>query len=423
MQEMKVGLLGLGTVGSGVLKMLSRNQQKISNITEHRVVVKKALVRNPAKHQEWASQVQLVTDFNEILQDPEIEIVIEVIGGLHPAEEYITKLLKAHKSVVTANKDLIANYGPHLVSLANENNVDFMYEASVAGGIPILNTLSQNFAGDEIKEIAGIVNGTTNYILTQMVDKHVSFKDALKQAQQLGFAEADPTNDITGRDAAYKMIILTRFAFGANLKMGDFEFHGIQNVHSFDVKETAALGYTIKLIGVSRKVNDHIFVEVAPTLVSQDGQLAHVKNEYNAVLVNSMAVGNSFFYGPGAGSLPTANSVVSDLMAEVNTMSMTSEAESFNKFQSHLDPADPAEIVDPYYLSLKVPADEAVVLTVSKLLVEHNIDFEHLFRVKEDDRYHLVLVTAKINRQQLKDFINALKQVKIQVQAAYKILG
>ncbi len=423
MQNIKVGILGLGTVGSGVLKILAKNQKKISNITKRKVIITKALIRNPQKHQDLAGKVELVTDFEKILNDPEIEIVIEVMGGLHPAEEYITRLLKAHKSVVTANKDLIASFGPRLVSLANENNVDFMYEASVAGGIPILNALSQSFSGDEIIQVAGIVNGTTNYILTQMVDQHTSFQAALKKAQELGFAEADPTNDITGKDAAYKMIILTRFAFGANLKLSDFNFYGIEDVQAFDVKQIAQLGYTLKLIGLSRKVNNHIFVEVAPTLVPEDGQLAHVKNEYNAVAVKSMAVGNSFFYGPGAGSLPTANSVVSDLMAEVNDMSMTSEAESFNKYQNHLDQADPKEVIDPYYLSLKVADQEGIILTVSRLLVEHKIGFNQLIRVKENGIYHLILLTAKISRKQLNDFVAALENVNIDVQAAYKILG
>lgn len=422
MKKVKVGLLGLGTVGSGVLKILTRNQDKISNIAKRQIEVVKALVRDPKKHEKEANQVKLVTDFDEILNDKDIEIVIEAIGGLHPAEEFIASLLEHGKSVVTANKDLIASHGPRLVEIANRNNVDFMYEASVAGGIPILNALSQSFAGDEIIEIAGIVNGTTNYILTQMVDHHANFQDALKKAQELGFAEADPTNDITGKDAAYKMIILTRFAFGANLTFDDFEYHGIEEVKSFDVRQIAKLGYSLKLLGISRKVNNHIFVEVAPTLVKQSGQLAHVKNEYNAVGVRSMAVGNSFFFGPGAGSLPTANSVVSDLMAEVNDMSMTSEAESFNRYQDHLDPAKPKEVFDSFYLSLKIDAKDDAILTVSKLLVEHQIGFRELNKVEEGKSTYIVLVTDKISHQQLNDFTTAMKKNNISVQAAYKIL-
>ena len=237
MREIKVGLLGLGTVGSGVLKMIQENGDKITNVTGQRITVKTALVRNPAKHEAVADSVTLTTDFAEILNDEEIDIAVELLGGLHPAEEYITALLKQHKHVVTANKDLIAAVGPRLAQLAHDNHCDLMYEASVAGGIPILRTIANSFSADQILEVKGIVNGTTNYILTQMAKQGLDYDTALKQAQALGFAEADPTNDVKGKDAAFKMVILSHFAFGTEVAVDELEIVGIDQLTKEDVAQ------------------------------------------------------------------------------------------------------------------------------------------------------------------------------------------
>ena len=202
MKNIKLGLLGLGTVGSGVLQMVQQNADKILDVTGCKLTVKTALVRNLGNYNKYADETSLTTDFDEILNDDEIKIVVELMGGIHPAKEYITTLLKNHKNVVTANKDLIASYGPELMTVAHENHCDLMFEASVAGGIPILRTIANSFTADKVTEVKGIVNGTTNYILTQMSQRGWSYHQALTQAQQLGFAESDPTNDVTGKDAA-----------------------------------------------------------------------------------------------------------------------------------------------------------------------------------------------------------------------------
>ncbi|MCI1290449.1 MAG: homoserine dehydrogenase [Lactobacillus sp.] len=417
MRTIKVGLLGLGTVGSGVLRILTNNQAKITQTAGCQLEPAKALVRNPAKHAAAAEQIQLVTDFGEIANDQSIALVVEAMGGIHPAKEYITALLQAKKSVETANKDLIASCGPELVRLARDNGVALRYEASVAGGIPILNTLAQSFAGDEITQVAGIVNGTTNYILTQMAQQHSSFAAALKQAQQLGFAEADPTNDVTGKDAAFKMVILTKFAFGTDVKIADFNYQGIEDVQAFDVEQAADLGYVIKLVGISRKQNGEIFVEVAPTLVPQTSQLAQVNNEYNAVAIESMAVGRSFFYGPGAGSLPTANSIVSDLIAEASAAHPT----SFNKLDCQLPLAGPAEVVDPYYLSL-LAGTKTTELALAQLVTEQKLETTNLQAIGDAAGHHLILTTKPMSRLAVDKFIKAAQAVKISVDAAYKIL-
>lgn len=417
MRTIKVGLLGLGTVGSGVLKILTDNQAKIAQTAGCQLQPVKALVRNPAKHQAAAQQVKLVTDFADIAGDPALDLVVEAMGGIHPAKEYITALLQAKKSVVTANKDLIATCGPELTKLAADNGVFLRYEASVAGGIPILNTLAQSFASDKIKAVAGIVNGTTNYILTQMSQQHSSFAVALKQAQQLGFAEADPTNDVTGKDAAFKMVILTQFAFGTDVQLTDFNYQGIEGIQAFDVEQAAALGYVIKLIGVSRTENGKLFVEVAPSLVPANSLLAGVNNEYNAVAIKSMAVGSSFFYGPGAGSLPTANSIVSDLIAEAGK----SQPTSFNQFNQQLPLAEPAEIVDPYYLSL-LAGTKTTELALAQLVTDHQLETTNLQAIDDAAGHHLILTTKPMSRLAVDKFIRAAQEAKISVSAAYKIL-
>lgn len=414
MNKIKIGLLGLGTVGSGVLKILNENQNKIKNISGSELQIKKALVRNPAKHKEAANDVSLVTDFNEILNDPEIRIVIEVMGGIHPAKEYIMQLLKHKKNVVTANKDLMATYGMDLIKIAKQNQVFLRYEASVAGGIPILNILSQSFAGDEITEISGIVNGTTNYILTQMVNNHSSFKEALIQAKKLGFAEADPTNDVTGKDAAYKMIILTRFAFGTAVSLDDFKYQGIESINPFDVQQIEKMDYTLKLLGMSKKVNNHIFVEVAPSLIKNTEQMAHVNNELNAIDVKSMAIGESFYFGPGAGSLPTANSVVSDLIFEVKNIDNVTE---FNPYYEKRQIAKLSEVSFSFYISLRINNR----IDISQVAKEEKISFQKNYERVEGKQDFQVLITDQISCQQLYDFVNRLNDEKVDVQAVYKI--
>ncbi|WP_288531705.1 homoserine dehydrogenase, partial [uncultured Secundilactobacillus sp.] len=231
MEDIKIGLVGLGTVGSGVLQMLTSNQDKIANITGRSLTVKTIVVHNIDKPRTVdLTGIQLTSDLNAIMDDPEIQIVVEVMGGIHPAKEIITQLLQAGKHVVTANKDLIANAGEELATTARDTHTDLMYEASVAGGIPILRTIVNSFAADHILEVKGIVNGTTNYILTQMQQHGRSYEEALQQAQKLGFAEADPTNDVAGIDAAYKMIILSQFAFGTQLSLDKMAVTGIDNV-------------------------------------------------------------------------------------------------------------------------------------------------------------------------------------------------
>lgn len=407
----KIALLGLGTVGSGVLKIIKDNQKKIKQTSGEEIIIKKALVRNIEKHKNMADTVELTTDFADILNDSEIKIVVELIGGLHPTKEYITEALKSGKNVVTANKDLMATYGSELISIAAKNKCDLMYDASVAGGIPILRTIRKSYAGDIISEIQGIINGTTNYILSQMGENGLSYDEALKKAQELGFAEADPTNDVTGKDAAYKIVILSKFAFGTKIGIDDFTIEGINNLQAFDIEQAKKMGYTIKLIGIAKNINDKLFVEVAPCLLPENSIMAHIKNEINALQIKSQSLGTAVFTGPGAGSSATASSVMSDVIAETNNYVKKTNGQPFSNFSRIMELTSSEDVKYPYYLSFEA---EETLLTLSKLLSDLEIPIKEIKRVDE----RTVVVTEEISRQQLQDLVIQDQNLR----ASYKIL-
>ena len=316
MKEIQVGLLGLGTVGSGVVRIITDHQERLIHQVGCPVKVTKVLVQNIEKEREVDVPSTLLTqDVNEILDNPNIDVVIEVMGGIDDAKAYILQALKSGKHVVTANKDLMALHGAELLAVAKDNQADLFYEASVAGGIPILRSIVEGLSSDLITKVMGIVNGTTNFILTKMSDEGRAYNDVLKEAQQLGFAEADPTSDVEGLDAARKMTILATLGFSTNVELGDVKVKGITSITAEDIEYSKSLGYTIKLIGLAKRDGEKLEVTVEPTLLPNAHPLAAVQNEYNAVYVYGEAVGETMFYGPGAGSLPTATAVVSDLVA------------------------------------------------------------------------------------------------------------
>lgn len=300
-QEIKIGLLGTGVVGTGILEQLSE-QEKLTAITGITFTVSKVLVRDQAERKAKVETfgAHPVTEIAAILEDDEIEIVIEAIGGVDPARGYIEAALKAQKHVICCNKDLVATAGISLARLAEAQKIGFFYEASVGGGIPILRTLATSFQGDEIHEIVGIVNGTTNFMLTKMLTEKLSYAEALKKAQALGFAEADPYNDVAGLDAAYKMIILSQFAFGMDPAIEQLQITGIEEVTLADLVAAEKLGYAVKLVGQAKRSAAGLQVSVAPTLIALNDPLASVANEFNAVEVKSARVLDSVFYGPGA---------------------------------------------------------------------------------------------------------------------------
>lgn len=313
-KTIQVGLLGLGTVGSGVVKILAGNAANIARKAGSDIAIKKIMVRNPAKPRSVDVDELITTNVEDILNDPDIDIVVEVMGGEAPAKEYMLRALAAGKHVVTANKDVVAKYGKELFTVAEEKQVDFMFEASVGGGIPIIRPLKQCLAANKISEVMGIVNGTTNYMLTKMTKEGLDFNEVLAEAQAKGYAEADPTADVGGLDAARKIAILASIAFGARVSLDDVSVEGITNLTKEDIDYAAELGYVVKLLGIAKEDEKGINARVHPALISKNHPLAAVNDVFNAVFVNGDAVGEAMFYGRGAGEMPTASAVVADII-------------------------------------------------------------------------------------------------------------
>lgn len=424
---LNVGLLGLGTVGSGVPLLIKENQKKIEDITGTRINIKTAFVRNIESKQTIADKfnLNLTTSFTDILEDEEIQVIVEVMGGTTLAKEYIISALKNKKHVVTANKDLIAIHGLELVEIAKENNCFLYYEASVAGGIPILRTISNSMSADEITSISGIVNGTTNFILTQMSQKGLSYDEALQEATRLGYAESDPTNDVEGIDAAYKMVILTRFSFGMDIDPLKIERKGITTVSADDIKTADSLGYSIKLLGFSEKIEKGIHVEVSPVLVPKTHPLSTVENEMNAIFINSFGVGESMYYGPGAGAKPTATSVVSDLITIAKNVSLGISGLSFNTFNNKTTLAKEENVISKHYFSLRVTDEPGVFKRLAEIMLAENVSLEQIKQETEKTATaRIMIITHEASLDKIKRIETKLgNETGFEVLSRFKVLN
>lgn len=308
-----IALLGHGVVGSGVVEVLTQNCESITKRAKERIEIKYILDKREFNDSKFAEK--FTKNYSDILNDDDVKIVVEVMGGLSPAYEYVKEALLKGKSVVTSNKELVAEKGYDLLKIANEKNCNFLFEASVGGGIPIILPIHQCLAANEVIEIAGILNGTTNFILTKMIHDNVSFNEALKMAQELGYAERDPSADIDGDDACRKICILASLAYGKHVYPENVHVVGIRNIDIKDVKYAKECDCVIKLIGRVKKLNDgKLEIEVEPMLVSNNSQLAGVEDVFNGILVRGDSTGDVVFYGKGAGKLPTASAVVADII-------------------------------------------------------------------------------------------------------------
>ncbi|MDO4731024.1 MAG: homoserine dehydrogenase [Clostridia bacterium] len=308
-----VAVMGYGVVGSGVVEILTNKRDQISNKAQKEINLKYILDIRDFEDSPFADK--FTKNFEDILNDEDVKVVAELIGGLYPSFEFVKRCLEAGKNVVTSNKELVAKKGAELIKLAKENNVNFLFEASVGGGIPIIRPLTQCLVANDILEITGILNGTTNFILTKMIKEEMSFEDALSLAQELGYAERDPSADIDGDDACRKICILSSLVLGEHIYPEDVFTRGIRNIKLCDVAYADKAGYIIKLIAKAKKIsNEKLEVVVEPMFVKKDNQLANVDDVFNAVLVNGDATGDVMFYGKGAGKLPTASAVVADII-------------------------------------------------------------------------------------------------------------
>ncbi|CAM5431787.1 homoserine dehydrogenase [Niallia circulans] len=429
MEAISIGLLGLGTVGSGVVKIIENHQDKIMHQVGCPVKVKKILVKNVKKEREVeiTDDIHLTVDPNDILDDPEIDVVIEVMGGIEETRNILLKALKNKKQVVTANKDLMAVHGAELLQAASQNNCDLFYEASVAGGIPILRGLVDGLASDRIIKLMGIVNGTTNFILTKMSQQQRPYEDVLLEAQALGFAESDPTSDVEGLDAARKMTILATLGFSMNIGLEDVKVQGITNVTDDDIQYGKQLGYTMKLIGIAQRQEEKVEVSVQPTFIVDSHPLAAVNNEYNAVYVYGEAVGETMFYGPGAGSLPTATAVVSDLVNVLKNMRLGVNGKGAIAPQFKKKLKEPDEMFSKYFLRLQVVDEVGVFAEITSIFSQHGVSFEKILQlpVKEKGLAEIVLVThhaSLLNYENILLELRDLSSVRT-VKSSYRVEG
>ncbi|MFE8696684.1 homoserine dehydrogenase [Cytobacillus sp. FJAT-53684] len=428
MEEISIGLLGLGTVGSGVVKIIENHQDKLTHQVGCPVKIKKILVKD--LHKERAVEVNqsmLTSNPDEVLNDPEIDVIIEVIGGVDETKNYIKQALLNRKNVVTANKDLMALYGAELLMTASENGCDLFYEASVAGGIPILRSLVDGLASDRITKMMGIVNGTTNFILTKMTKFGSAYEDVLKEAQELGYAEADPTADVEGLDAARKMAILSTLGFSMNIDLADVKVQGITGITESDLEYGKQLGYTMKLIGIANREGEKVEVSVQPTLLLETHPLASVQNEFNAVYVYGEAVGETMFYGPGAGSLPTATAVVSDLVGVMKNMRLGVTGKSAATPQYKKQLKEPGEIYSKYFLRLHVADEVGVFADITSIFSEHHISFEKILQLplKNKGLAEIVLVTHQASLQDYEDSLVKLRDLHAvqTIESSYRVEG
>ena len=347
------------------------------------------------------------------------------MGRIEPARTFITKALEAGKNVVSANKDLIATHGKELISLAQDKGVAFYYEAAVAGGIPILRTLANSLTSDKVTRILGVLNGTSNFMMTKMVDEGWSYEDALKTAQELGYAESDPTNDVEGIDAAYKAVILSQFGFGATIDFDDVTHKGITNISTDDVAVAQELGYVIKLVGDVREVESGISAEVSPTFLPKNHPLASVNDVMNAVFVESIGIGESMYYGPGAGQKPTATSVVADIVRIVRRLNDGTIGKDFNEYSRDLVLANPEDVKANYYFSILAPDSKGQVLKLAEIFNAQDISFKQILQDgKDGDKARVVIITHKINKAQLENVSAELKKVsEFDLLNTFKVLG
>ena len=409
---MKVGILGLGTVGGGVVNVLQKNSASIERRTGVKIEVILAGVRDVTQKRICdTSNIKLTEDPFEVVNHPDIDVVLELIGGTGLTKKLVETAINNGKHVITANKALIANHGNELIKLANKKQVRLLFEASVAGGIPIIKSLEQGLSANNIESLAGIINGTSNFILTDMKEKGRDFDDALKEAQALGYAEEDPTFDTEGIDAAHKLSILAAIAFGTELQFNQVYTKGISGITTEDILHATELGYTIKHLGITKRTGNGIELRVHPTLVSNKQLIAQVDGVMNAVMVKSNALGISLYYGAGAGDEATASAVIADLNDIINNQ--TSNHILGWKSQQKLAVINNDEIHSEFFLRLIVSDIKGVLAKVTGIFNDHNVSIEALIQkqVDENKNAHIAITTDKVSTK-------AIMSIKAAIEAS-----
>ncbi|MEY4142563.1 MAG: hypothetical protein RLZZ173_17 [Pseudomonadota bacterium] len=421
MKPIQVGLLGIGTVGSGVFTVLARNQEEIKRRAGRGIRIHMVADLDTKRAQEMVNgQAEVVADARKVIQNPEIDIVVELIGGYGIAKDLVLEAIAAGKHVVTANKALIAVHGNEIFKAAHAKGVMVAFEAAVAGGIPIIKALREGLSANRIEWIAGIINGTTNFILSEMRDKGLDFNTVLKEAQRLGYAEADPTFDIEGIDAAHKATIMSAIAFGVPMQFAKAHVEGITKLSAIDIKYAEQLGYRIKLLGITKKVPSGIELRVHPTLIPTKRLLANVEGAMNAVQVHGDAVGTTLYYGKGAGSEPTASAVIADLVDVTRLQTADPENRvphlAFQPDALQNTPILPmAEVTTSYYLRFAVADQAGVLAEITRILAAHGVSIDALLQkeaAEGESQTDLVILTHETKEKNMMAAITEMQALK-----------
>lgn len=418
MRAIKIGILGIGTVGGGTVKLLQANAAEISRRLGRDLVISHAACHNTERAARLCPPETRITDnIFDVTANPDVDIVVELIGGTGAAKDAVLQAIQNGKHVVTANKKLLAEHGNEIFALAEQHNVMVMFEAAVAGGIPIIKALREGLAANQIESVAGIINGTSNFILSEMREHGSTFADVLAEAQTLGYAEADPTFDIEGHDAAHKLSILSALAFGTPISFNQCHLEGISKLESQDIRYAEELGYRIKLLGITRQTEEGIELRVHPTLIPDNRLLAKVEGVMNAVLVQSNMVGETLYYGAGAGATPTASAVVADIMDIARLTDAPSEhrvpplAFRQNRADARILPIE--DITSSYYLRVSAQDEPGVLSDIAGLLAKHGVSIEALIQkgVINHQTAEIVILTHRSKEKNIRQAISEIEQL------------
>lgn len=431
MNPVKVGLLGLGTVGGGTATVLTRNAEEIARRAGREILIDYAAALDVERAKEVGiGDIRLTTDAFDVVRDPDIDIVVELIGGYSPAKELVLEAIEYGKHVITANKALIAMHGDEIFRKAQEKGVMVAFEAAVAGGIPIIKAMREGLSANRIEWLAGIINGTGNFILTEMRDKGRDFDDVLKEAQALGYAEADPTFDVEGIDAAHKLTILSSIAFGVPLQFEKTYTEGISKITPEDVEYASELGYRIKHLGVARRTDNGIEQRVHPTMIPEKRLIANVDGVMNAVLVQGDAVGPTLYYGAGAGDEPTASAVVADIVDV--TRALTSDPNNRvphlafqpDSINTELPVLDMADIETGFYLRIQVKDKPGVMAEMTQILADHAISIEAIIQkepAEDAEDVAVIMLTHLVREGDMDKAIQKIEQLDVSCGAVTRI--
>jgi len=413
MEKVKIAILGFGNVGTGVWKILQENKKEIMKRSNYEIEVAKILVKDINKKRDIKIAPGILTDnIDEIINDESIKIVVELIGGRSEAKDYMIRAMRVKKHIVTANKLVIANWSKELFKIADAENVLFYYEASVAGGIPIIREINESLTANRIEQIIGIINGTTNYILSKMTIDGSSFNEALKEAQEKGYAEADPTSDVDGYDAVYKLAIMSSLAFGTEVNHDCIYREGIRNISAVDIEYAKKFGYTIKLLAIAKEKDNKLELRVHPTLVPSTHPMANVNDAYNAIMIKGNAVGELMLYGKGAGDLPTGSAVVGDIISILRNNVKPVDIKGLGGVVEFKEVKKAQENESEFYIRLDFKDKAGVLGDTAEIFGENNVSIVSITQdVERVDHSTLAFITHKSEEKNIRNSLNKIIQL------------